>query len=382
MSDSDSDSNYAPGQAIPKAVRKPASKKKKHKKKGKNVPPPRTWRKPKPKQQYMSGSDDDDEPPPSKYTLKEQKARRLLFNKKEKERESAYRTKGLLYCPRLFYSDESTRAYSSDEDEDDEDEDDEGTISESNSFKVIDRTSNDDCDKPARKKMHSKKPAKKTTDNSNVKKKVKKKNQRQPLPQQHPTNTTAHNHQPIAQPKQHPTAQAQEQYVFDNSIMPKINGRVRISKFSYHPEYAVKDDTVLQLIGPRAIDMSEQLKKNTIQWYKQLKVQAGMFCKHRIGEEIVSNCARLGYEWEGIPDIQAAWAGLDSQEERDIVGPKIHRVLKEGYFERRAVPKKSNWKYKLEEELLDRFQLEYLPEEVDLKRMDAWLDKSPGPMMM
>ena len=62
-----------------------------------------------------------------------------------------------------------------------------------------------------------------------------------------------------------------------------------------------------------------------------------------------------------MQDIKRAWANAVTPEQRKKVAPAIQKIFEDGYFKSNG-RMKNDWKFRLEQEVLDKFGIEYLPE--------------------
>ena len=111
----------------------------------------------------------------------------------------------------------------------------------------------------------------------------------------------------------------------DNSCMSQWmteSGKIAISKFNLEPEKGVKREDVVQLLGSKAKQMTEDDIERVIRWVTQLKFLTHGFMKERITEEILNNSDNLGLGWTKIKDLQEAWANLTNLEQtaKTLVG--------------------------------------------------------------
>jgi hypothetical protein len=147
------------------------------------------------------------------------------------------------------------------------------------------------------------------------------------------------------------------------------NGMIAISKFSYNPEKKVKVDNVRQILGSRANTLTEEEIEEIIAWFRQLKVNAGAFCRERILAEVMNNARKEKVGYSSLRDIRDAWARASTNEELETMGKLIDKLLREGYFQDCVGFRDTSWKYKLEKELMEKFELAYLPEEEEYKEL-------------
>jgi hypothetical protein len=81
--------------------------------------------------------------------------------------------------------------------------------------------------------------------------------------------------------------------VVDNGCMEEdVDGKVAISRFAFSAEKEVLYESVIQLLGSRALQLSDAMKYEVFKWYKQLKVNAVGFCKERVLQEVLRNAER------------------------------------------------------------------------------------------
>jgi hypothetical protein len=150
----------------------------------------------------------------------------------------------------------------------------------------------------------------------------------------------------------------------NNACMAKNErGKVEISKLAFKPEKILKDADFSGLMGVDGMWLAREKREVVKAWFERLKEVTGHYCRERVRNEVIKNSTSFGFGWVVIQDIQDAWARALDHETRVVVGKKIMRCLSEGYFSDRNVSWKVSWKYALEREVLEKYDLAYLPEE-------------------
>ena len=91
-------------------------------------------------------------------------------------------------------------------------------------------------------------------------------------------------------------------------------------------------------------------------------------------QEVIENSIAFGFGWTQFEQVQDAWASAaaEGQEACTEVGAKIIRLFTEGYFANRPESLRPDWKYVLEEHLMEVHGLDYLESKID-NRMDGCL---------
>ena len=148
---------------------------------------------------------------------------------------------------------------------------------------------------------------------------------------------------------------------FNNDNMKKnVRGKVEISRYAYDPEAKVTSANVVQILGSQAVRMSDQEKRKAVKWFRNLKMMVGIFCRDRIIEETVTNCRKKKLAFKSLEDLQNLWLNADSDKKRQEAAEVINDAMDEGYF-KTSSKSKTAWKFDLEKEVFEKFDLEYLP---------------------
>jgi hypothetical protein len=144
-----------------------------------------------------------------------------------------------------------------------------------------------------------------------------------------------------------------------SDFLPKNrDGKVVLSKGTYNPEKGVRDASPLEVLRQEIEDIN-----GFDHWMEQLKCNAGEFCKKRIIEEILENAKTLLTGYHTIGDIRDAWAEATTNEEQVKVGKVIDALFREGYFEERKGFKNTEWKFRIEKEVMEKYGLVYFADD-------------------
>jgi hypothetical protein len=149
-------------------------------------------------------------------------------------------------------------------------------------------------------------------------------------------------------------------------------GRVEVSRLAFQAGRKLTQERIDHMIGVDYLRLSMEKREQMSQWYHGMKKACSAFCRSRIAEEVCNNCDRLAYDYGSIEELMVAWEEADSKEVQEKLATMLEKVLYEGYFARREGPGKKQWKYHLENEVLDHFGLAYDPNDSDeTKRLDG-----------
>lgn len=136
---------------------------------------------------------------------------------------------------------------------------------------------------------------------------------------------------------------------------------VEISKLAFKPEGQLKDVELSSLMGLNGMRLVGYKRELVKVWFKDLKEITGNYCREFVRTEVIENATTFAYGWVCIQDIQNAWALALDHQTRLLVGKKIMKCFTEGYFKDRAGLKSNiSWKYALEQEMFEKYNLAYL----------------------
>jgi hypothetical protein len=146
----------------------------------------------------------------------------------------------------------------------------------------------------------------------------------------------------------------------DNGCMPKNKkGYCIISKKFFDPEKGMNKGIdkkgISAYLGSIDIKYSEPAQyKKIVEWFQKFSIQLGNSARVRILQDIVSNAHYNGYGWTCIDDIQDAWKQATTASLLDSVANKFHKCTTLERFKYDKNAHKAQWKYKMENELMER----------------------------
>jgi hypothetical protein len=97
--------------------------------------------------------------------------------------------------------------------------------------------------------------------------------------------------------------------------------------FSENPE--VTKQSVRVLLGTTVSQMTKEELEKIINWYRQLKVQASIFCKDRAAEDLLYSAVQLGVPFKTVEAIKKRWKECKTQAELETMGGVIQQMKKE-----------------------------------------------------
>jgi hypothetical protein len=147
------------------------------------------------------------------------------------------------------------------------------------------------------------------------------------------------------------------------------DGKVAITKFAYNPERSVDSNDVVQILGAKALSLSNDDIDKVIEWFMQLKVNAGNYMRDRIIEEIIINARKENLGFDRLSDLADAWAQDMTGEEREKMGETLERLQKTGFFSSTKGVGTVGWQQILEKEFMDKNGLVYLEDEANVKKL-------------
>jgi hypothetical protein len=146
------------------------------------------------------------------------------------------------------------------------------------------------------------------------------------------------------------------------------DGKIAIAKLSYDPETRVTDDKCIQVIGSKALQLTDQQKEEVCEWFRQLKKNALDYGKKRYCEEILANAATENLGITTLEGLQDVWANATTDKERESAGETLTRLWSSGYFAKgRGIQNNGGWKFVMEKEMMEKFGLTYLSEDAQSK---------------
>jgi hypothetical protein len=138
-------------------------------------------------------------------------------------------------------------------------------------------------------------------------------------------------------------------------------GLIEISGLSFS-ENDVTELAVRVLLGTKVSQMHPDEISKTVDWYKQLKVQASNYCKDRAVEDLLYGASQIGVPFKNIEAIQTRWKECSTTEDLLRMGQLITRMqTKYQFFSQKGDP--NTWKVKLETDFMKHYNLAYLPNE-------------------
>jgi hypothetical protein len=149
----------------------------------------------------------------------------------------------------------------------------------------------------------------------------------------------------------------------DNGCMPKNKkGYCIISKKSFYPEKGlnkgIDEKRINAYLGSIDIKYSEPVQyKKIIEWFQKFRIHLGDRARVWIIQDMVSNAQDNGYGWTCIEDIQDAWKLATTASSLDSVANKLHKCTTLGRFKYNKNALKAQWKYKMENELMEEFKI-------------------------
>jgi hypothetical protein len=99
-------------------------------------------------------------------------------------------------------------------------------------------------------------------------------------------------------------------------------GLIEISWLSFS-ENEVTELAVRVLLGTKVSQMNPDEISKTVDWYKQLKVQASNFCKDRAMEDLLYGASQIGVPFKNIEAIKTRWKECSTTEDLLRMGQLI-----------------------------------------------------------
>jgi hypothetical protein len=142
------------------------------------------------------------------------------------------------------------------------------------------------------------------------------------------------------------------------------DGIVEISRLGFPVDHEVTEESVRVVLGTKVSQMTHLQIETTIDWYKQLKVQAGNYFKDRAVEDLLYNATQLGVPFKNVEAIKTRWKECQTEEELETMGSAITRMKKEFRF---GKVNGVEWKIRVEAEFMAEYKLAYLRNEFGKK---------------
>jgi hypothetical protein len=155
---------------------------------------------------------------------------------------------------------------------------------------------------------------------------------------------------------------------WSNSCMQQFKnaaGLIEISWLSFS-ENEVTEITVRVLLGTKVSQMNPDKISKTVDWYKQLKVQASNYCKDQAVEDLLYGASQIGIPFKNIEAIKSRWKECSTTDDLLRMGQLISRMqIKYQILSQKGDP--NTWNVKLETDFMKHYNLACLPNEFPKK---------------